>query len=180
MSVILDDDIRMFLFDSSHNDAQHVWTANTGHILQANLLCSAFNQLLREVDVIFRRVHFGIGDTHRCLSGHAGLFRPFDGGNDIARIIQTTENTGDIGSLRVLHFVHQLAHICRNRIHTQRIQTTVQHMRFDTRLVERFAERTHRLIRVLAIQQVHLLTRAAVRLYAVETTHVNDHRCYTR
>ena len=127
-------------------------TTNTGHILQADLLCTAFDQLLRKVDIILSIMHFRIGDTHRGLRRHARFLRPFDGRDDITRVIQTAEDTSDIRALCVLHFVHQLTHIRRNRVHTQRVQTTVQHMGLDTRLVEGFTEGTNRQVRVLAIQ----------------------------
>ena len=125
-------------------------------------------------------MYFRVGDTHRGLRRHTGLFCPFDRRNDITRVIQTAEDTGDICSLRVLHFVHQFAHVSRHRIHTQRIQSAVQHMGLDTCLIKRLTERTHCLIWVLAVQQVYLFARTAVGLYAVKTTHVNDHRRNTR
>ena len=155
-------------------------TTDTGHVLQTDLLRTAFDQLLSKVDIILSRVHFRIGDTHRCLCGHTRLFRPFDRRNDVTRIIETAENTGDIRTLRVLYFVHELAHICRHRVHAQCVQTTIQHMGLDTCLVERLTERTNGLVRVLSVQQVHLLTRTAVGLHTVKTTHVDDHRRDTR
>ena len=178
MSVVLDDDIGVLLFDGSHDDAQHMRTADTCHILEAYLLRSTGDELLSEVDVILGVVYFRIGDTHGCLGCHACLFRPFDGRNDITRIVQTAEDTGDVGSLRMLHFVHQLAHICRHGVHTQRVQTTVEHMGLDTRLVEGFAERTYRMVRVLAVEQVHLFRSATVGLHAIKTAHVDDDGCH--
>ena len=180
MTVVLDDDIGVFLFDSCNDLSEHNRTTDTRHVFEADLLCAAFDKLLSEVDVILGSVYFRIGDTHRCLCGHTCLFRPFDGRDDVTRIVQTAEDTGDVGSLCVLHFVHQLTHIRRHRIHAQGVQTAVQHMGLDTRFVERLAECTHRLIRVLTVQQVHLLGRTAVRFHTVKTAHVDDHRRHTR
>ena len=120
-------------------------------------------------------MHFRVGDTHRRLRRHACLFRPFNRRNDIPRVVQSAEDTGDIHALRVLHFVHQLPDIRRHGVHTQCVQSAVQHVCLDTCLVEELREGAHRLIGVLAIQQVHLLARTAVRLHAVKATHVDNH-----
>ena len=121
-------------------------------------------------------MHLRVGDTHRSLRRHAGLFGPLDRRDDVTRIVQSAEDTGDVGTLRMLHLVHQFTHIGRHGIHTQCVQTAVQHVGLDTRLVKRLTERTNRLVRVLSVQQVHLLRSTTVRLYTVKTAHVNDHR----
>ena len=97
-------------------------------------------------------MYFRVGDTHRGLRRHTGLFCPFDRRNDITRVVQAAEDTGDIRPLGVLHFVHQLTNIRRHGIHAQRIQSAVQHVGLDTCLIKRLTERTNRLIRVLAVQ----------------------------
>ena len=121
-----------------------------------------------------------IGHTHRRLGRHACLFRPFDGRNDVTRVIQTAEDTCDIHALRMFYLIHQLTHIRGNGVHTQRVQTAVQHMGLDACLVKRLGKRTYCLIGVFTVQQVYLLTCAAIRLHAVETPHVNDDRRHAR
>ena len=91
-------------------------------------------------------------DTHGGLRGHARLFSPLDRRNNITRVIQTAEDTRNIHALRMLYLIHQLAHIRRNRIHTQCIQSAIQHMGFDTHLIKWFGKGTHCLVWILTIQ----------------------------
>ena len=58
--------------------AQHCRTADTSHILEADLLCAALDELLSQVDVVLGVVYLRIGDTHCSLSGHAGFLGPLD------------------------------------------------------------------------------------------------------
>ena len=176
MAVVLDDDVGVLLFDGSNNRSQHSGTTDAGHVFQADLLRAAGNQFLCQIDVIFSRVYLAVRDAHRGLGDHACSFGPFDGRDDVARVIQTAEDTRDIRALRMLDLIHQFAYVRGNGVHAQRVQSAVQHVRLDSRLTKRFGERTNRQIRVLTIQQIHLLRRATVSLHAVKATHVNNHR----
>ena len=177
MSVILENDAGVFLFDSRNNFAQHSGATDTCHILETDFLCTALDELLGKIDVILHGMHLGIGDTHRGLGSHTCLFRPTYGRNDIAGVVETAENTGDVHALCVLHFVHQLAHVGRHWVHTEGVQTAVEHVGLDTDLVERLGEGANRLIGVLAIEEVHLLTGTTVGLHTVETAHIDDNGC---
>ena len=102
------------------------------------------------------------GDAQCSLWNHASGLSPLDRGDNITCVVQTTEDTGNIHTLCLLHLVHQLAHIVRNRIHTQGIQATVQHVSLDAHLVEGLTESTHRQVGVLASHQVHLLESTTI------------------
>ena len=76
----------------------------------------------------------------------------------------------------MLHLIHQGTHIVGHRIHTQGVQTTVEHMRLDAYLVERLTEGTHSQVGVLACHQVHLLKGAAIGFHSGKTAHIDNRR----
>ena len=57
MAVVLYDDIGMFLLDGANDGAQHCRTAYASHILKADFLCAALDELLGQVDVILGVVY---------------------------------------------------------------------------------------------------------------------------
>ena len=174
MTVVLNDDIWVFLLNGCYDSAEHRWTANTCHILEADLLCAVGDKLLCEVNVVLGIVYLRIGDTHGRLCGHACLLCPLDGWDNVARIVQSAEDTGDVHALCMLHLIHEFAHIRRHRVHTQRIETTVKHMGLDACLVERLGESANCYIGVLAIEQVDLFTGTTIGFHAVKATHINN------
>ena len=117
------------------------------------------------------------GDAKRGLRRHTSCLGPFDGGDDIADIIQAAEDAGDIDTLSVLDLVLQLSHIIGHRIHAQSVEAAVEHVGLDTYFIERFAESTHGGIGVLAGEQVDLFESTAVGFHTVENSHVDDDRC---
>ena len=152
VTVVLDDDIWMLLFDSCYDGTQHCWTTDTCHVLQTDLLCAVGNKFLCQIDIVFRIVHLRIGDTHGRLRRHACFFRPLNRWDDVARVIQSAEDTGDIHALCVLYLIHQLAHIRWHRVHSQCVQTAVQHVGLDTRLVEGLGKGAYCYIGILTIE----------------------------
>ena len=175
VTVVLNNNIRVLLLNRCYNRTEHSRTTNTRHILETDLLCAVGDKLFCEVNVVLGIVYLRIGDTHGSLCGHACLLRPLDRWDDIARIIQSAEDTGDIHTLRVLHLIHQLTHIGWHRIHTQSIQTTIKHVGLDTHLVEWFGERAYCYIRILAIEEIDLLAGTTIGFHTVKTTHVNNY-----
>ena len=73
----------------------------------------------------------------------------------------------------MLHLVLQLAHVVGHGVHTERIESAVEHVCLYSHLVERLAESSHRMVRVLASQEVHLFEGTAVSLHTVEDSHVD-------
>ena len=114
------------------------------------------------------------GDAERSLRYHAGLLGPLDAGNDIASIVQTTEDARYIYALSLLDLVHQLTDIVGNGIHAQGIQAAVEHVGLNAHLVERLTKSAHRIVRILACQQVHLLKGTTVGFHTGEATHVDN------
>ena len=174
MSVVLDDDVGMLFFDGSYHRTQHGRTSDTGHVLKTDFVSTIFNKYFCQVDIIFGRVNSRVGHTHGGLRGHAGLLGPFDRRNDVARVVQSTENTRDIHPLGMFYLIHQLTHIGRHRIHAQRIQTTVQHVGLYIGIVESLGKGTYSLVGVFSVQQIHLFGSTAIGFHAVETTHVHN------
>ena len=76
----------------------------------------------------------------------------------------------------MLHLIHKRAHVVGHRIHTECIESAVEHVGLDTYLVERLTEGTHCQVWVLTCHQVHLLESTTVSLYTAETTHIDNHR----
>ena len=114
------------------------------------------------------------GDTQRSLRNHTCSFSPFDTGDNITRIVQTTENTGDVYTLCFLDLIHQLTNIVRNWVHTQGIKTTVQHVGLDTSLIKRLTKSTYGQIGILASHEVHLFESTAIGLNTGKATHIDD------
>ena len=114
------------------------------------------------------------GDAERGLWNHAGSLGPLDGGDDIACVVQTAEDAGNIDTLGFLHLIHQLTHVIGYRIHAQCIQASVQHVGLYAHLVEWLTESADCQIGVLACHEVHLLESTAIGLYTGKATHVDD------
>lgn len=119
-------------------------------------------------------MHGRSGNTERGLRCHAGSLGPLDAGDNVSGIIQSAENTGDIHSLSMLHLILQLTYIIGHRIHTQGIESAVQHVRLDAYLIERLAESAHGRIRILSCQQVHLFKGTAICLHTIKASHIDN------
>ena len=72
------------------------------------------------------------------------------GGDNVARVIKTVEDTCDVDPLCMLDVIHQLANVGRYGVHAQSVEATVQHVRLDARLVERLGEGAYSVVRVFA------------------------------
>ena len=62
MAVVLDLDVRVRLLDAGHDLAELRRTADTGHVLEADLVGAVINQLVDELEIILHRVNGGVGD----------------------------------------------------------------------------------------------------------------------
>ena len=176
MAVILDDDIRMFVLDGFCQTSQHARTSDACHVLQTDFGSTRLDQLVGNGRVIFHGMYGRMGDTKRSLGNHACLKRILDGRDDVARFVQSAEDTGDVHPLGMLHLIHQPAYVGRHRIHAQCIQSAVQHVCLYACLPERFGKGTHGLIRILTIKQVHLFESAAIGLNAGKASHFYNYR----
>ena len=174
MAVILDDNFRMLVLDHLCQLAEECWLADARHILQADFLCASGNHLVGDVHVVFQSVNRRVGDAKSALWSHSALLSPLDAGDDIAHIVQSVEDTCDVGALLGLYLIHKGAHVVGHRIHAQRIKTSVEHVGLDASLVERLAEGAHSVVRILASEKVDLLEGSAVGFYAGKATHLND------
>ena len=178
MTVVLDNDMGISLFDISDNLTEHSGATDTCHIFEAYFLRAAFDELVCQIAVVLHGVHLRVGDTHSGLRGHTGFFRPFDRGDDVTRVVQTAEDAGDVRSLCVLDLVHQPAHVCRDGVHTEGVQATIEHVGLDTSLVERLGTGANRQIGILAIEEIDLFGCSAIGFYSVETAHIDYHGGY--
>ena len=152
MTVILDGNVRMSSLDVCHNLAQRYRTADTCHILDTDFICTQLDKLQCHIRIIFHSMDRRMGDTERTLRNHSRLVRISDGRSDVTYIVQSAESTCDVRTLRLLHFIKQLAHIGRHGAHAQTVQCTVQHMCLYTGFVERLRPLAHSFIGVLAKQ----------------------------
>ena len=119
-------------------------------------------------------MYWRVGDTECTLWSHATFLSPLDRRNDVTNIVQTIEDTGDVGTLLSLHLVHEGTYIVWHRIHTKSVQSTVEHVSFDAHLVEWLTECTNCIIRILASEEVNLLESTTIGLYTAKATHLND------
>ena len=156
--------------------AQECGLTDTGHVLQTDFLGASLYQLVGDIVVIFKSMYGRCSYTQSALGNHAALLGPLDRGLDIANVVQTVKDTGDVGTLLGLDLVHQSAYIVGHGIHAQRVETAVKHVGLDAHLIERLAECAHGVVRILAGQKVHLLKGTTVGLHATEATHLNDYR----
>jgi hypothetical protein len=115
-----------------------------------------------------------IGDTERTLWSHATFLSPLDRRNDVAHIVQTIKDTGDISTLLSLHLVHQCTYIIRHRIHTKSVQTTVEHVSLDTYLIERLTESANCLVRIFACEEIYLFEGTTIRLNTAKAAHFDN------
>ena len=168
----------MLRLDGLRQLAEHGGLADACHVLQADLLGTGGNHLVGNLAVVLDGVYRRGGDAERGLRRHAGSLGPLDAGNDIAGVVQTAEDAGDVDALGVLHLIPQLAHVVGHGVHTQGVQAAVEHVGLDAHFVERLAEGTDGQVRVLASHEVHLLEGTAVGLDAAEAAHVDNHRRY--
>ena len=175
MAVILDDNFGMLLLDHTRQFAEHGGLTHTCHILQADFGCTSSNQLVGNVGIVLGRVDGRGRDAESGLRRHTSLERIFDGGNNVAHIVQTAEDTGDIRTLSVLHFVHQAAHIGGHGEHTQGVETAVEHVGLDTCLVEGLGKGAHGLVGVFAVEQIDLLEGTTIGFYSAEAAHFDNH-----
>ena len=179
MAVILDNHFGMPFLNCLRQPSQHPRTTDACHIFQTDFGCSRFNQLVGNMGIIFHRMHRRVCDTKGCLRYHPCLQCIFNRRNYIPRLVQSTEDAGDIHPLRMLHTIHQTAYIGRHRIHAQSVQTTVQHMRLYTHFIERFGKSAYGFVRILTVQQIHLLKSSPVRFHTGKTPHFNNQRSDT-
>ncbi len=174
MTVILDDDLWILVLDHLCELAEECRLTDTSHILQADFLCTSSDELVGNVHIIFESVYRRVGDTERTLRSHATFFSPLDRRNDVAHIVQTIENTGDVCSLLSLYLIHKGTNIVRHRVHTKSVQTTIEHVGLDAYLIEWLTESANSIVRILTCQEVHLLKGATICLYTAKASHLND------
>ncbi len=93
-------------------------------------------------------------------------------------VVQTAERAGDVSTLSLLDLEHEFADIGRYRIHPQGVEATLKHVGLDAGLVERGRPLADRNIRVLPVEEVHLLESSAVGLHTVEASHIDDGRSH--
>ena len=78
----------------------------------------------------------------------------------------------------MLNLILQLANIVGHGVHSQRVESAVEHVCLYAYFVERFTEGTNGVVRVLASEEVHLFEGSTVGFHTVENTHVDDSWCY--
>ena len=62
MAMVLDLEVRIFLLDAGHELTELGRTADTGHVLEADLVGALLDQLFDDAQVVLHRVDGGVGD----------------------------------------------------------------------------------------------------------------------
>ena len=176
MRVVLDDDVLLVCLDAFNNLAEAHGATDTSHVLQADFVGTGINELLGQVNIVLHGVDGAMGDAQRSLCYHASLLGITDGGNYVARVVKSAEDTGNVCTLSLLNLVEQFSQVLGAWAHAQGIQCTVEHVCLYACLVERLCPLADALVGVLAIEQVHLFKTTAVCFHAVKATHADDCR----
>ena len=174
MAVILDDDFRILVLDHLCELAEECGLTDTSHVLEADFLSAGSDELVSDVHVVLQSVYGRVGDAECALGSHATFLSPLDAGDDVAHVVQTVEDTCDVGTLLCLYLIHKGTYIVRYGIHAEGVETAVEHVGLDAYLVERLAESAYRIIWILAGKQINLLEGSAVGFDAGKATHVDD------
>ena len=176
VAVVFDDYFGVLFLDHAAELTEHRGLSDTGHVLEADLGCAGFDELIGDAGIVFGSVNRRSGDAQRGLGRHAAFDGIFDRGDDVAHIVQTAEDTRDVGTLRVLDFIHEATHVGGHGEHAQSVQTAVEHVGFDAHFVEGFRKSAYGLVGILAGQQVDLFKGATIGLHTGEAAHFNDDR----
>ena len=137
VAVVLDKNMRVFLLDVACELAEEGRTADSRHILEADLVGSIFNDLVDDAHVIFNSVDRGVGDGEGNLRDHSAFLGELDGAAQVSVVVQAAEGAGDVGALLFLDLEHQFPDIRRYRVHSESVEASFKHMRLDAGLVER-------------------------------------------
>ena len=76
----------------------------------------------------------------------------------------------------MLHLVHELSHIVGYGIHSEGVESTVEHVCLNADLVERLTESSHSIVRVFTSQEVHLLESSSISLHSRKAAHFDNDR----
>ena len=178
MAMVFHDYVGVVFLNKATKLSEQGWLTYSCHVFQAYFGSTGCNELVGNGTVVFGRVDGRISDAERGLRCHAGLEGPLDGGNDVAHIVQATKNAGYVHTLSVLHLVLQPTQIGRTREHAQGVQAAVKHVGLNTSLMVDLRHGTHGLIRILAIEQIHLLKGSTVCFHSGKAAHLHYHWGY--
>ena len=166
----------IFVLDAFCQTAQKSGTADTCHVLEADLVAAVFHHLVHDVHVVFDGVYGRICDTERDLGYHAAFLGQYYRVFQVAVVIEAAERAGDIGALLGLHPIHKGPDIPGYRIHAESVEASLKHVCLDADLVEWCGPGSYGLVGVLSEEEVHLLECSSVGLHSVEASHLYYHR----
>ena len=171
MSVIFYNNVRVLVFNHLGKLSKESGLSDTCHVLQTKFFGTCFNLLVGEFAVVFQGMYGRSGYAECCLRYHACLLSPFNGRCNVANIVQTVEDTRNVYALCVLHLIHQSADIVGHGIHTQCVQTAVEHVCLYAGIVQYLCIGTDRFVWILSCEQIYLFECTAICLYAGKTAH---------
>ena len=174
MRVILYDYILLVCLDASRYLSQSLWSADASHILETDFVCPGVDELLCEIDVEIYGMYRRMSDTERSLRNHSALLGILYGRNDVAGVVESAEDTGDVSALDMLHLIEEAAQVLWAWAHTEGIESTVEHVGLYACFVKRLRPLTHCDVRVFSIEEVYLLETATIGFYSVKTSHLDD------
>ena len=176
MAMVLHLDMRIFLLYPGCQLSKECRASDTCHILETDLITAISDHMVYDTHIVIHGMYRRIGYRKGDLRYHACLFRILHAQTQVPVVVETAERTGNVRTLSFLHLIHELADICRNRIHTEGIESSFEHMGLDAGLMEWGSPFTDRLVRILAKEKVHLFESASIGLDTVKAAHVNDCR----
>ena len=166
--------MRIFLLDCGCQLREEGGASYARHVLEADFICSVLYQMVDHAHVVFYGVDRRISDGEGRLGDHSSLLGVLDGEFEVAVVVEAAEGTGDVGALGLLHLEHQFAHIRRHGVHAEGVETALEHVGLDSRLVEGGRPLAHGDVGILAVKKIYLFECAAVGFNAVEASHIYD------
>ena len=175
VSVVLDDEVRVFLLNGFHQLAKRCGASDAGHVFEADLFRAVLHVFVHHGEIVLEGMDRGVRDAEGGLRDEAELVGVFDGEFQVPVVVEAAEGAHDVHALGFLDFAHESAHVGGHGVHAQSVEGALQHLALDAGLAQRARPFAHSVVGVLAVQQVHLLEGATVGLHSVETAHPHDH-----
>ena len=91
MAVVLDRYVWVFLLDLTCELAKESRSADTCHVLEADLVAAVFDNLVHYAHVVFDSMDRRVGDREGHLRNHSAFLGVFDAEAEVAVVIEAAE-----------------------------------------------------------------------------------------
>ena len=176
MTMILDKNIGVLLFNIKDESAEGMRAADASHILESDFVGAELDEFIDEIHIILDGMDRGVSDAEGGLGDHVSLLGIRDREFEIAGVVEAAERAHDVDALSLFNESHKTPNIARDAEHTEAVESTFEHVGLDASLIKRGSPGADGDIRVFAIHEVDLFKSAAISLDAVEAAHIDNSR----